>query len=135
MLPIQESKQIHVFGILIFMHVLSVDRCPTVDLGNRNNSFFFLKIFFSFGFEGSHQVEKFIIVLFLLDHRIKVRLFDGFLSTSISVLDYESTAVIPVFGTVDTIAHFKLGINNWIHIALVSMNIQVARKASKDKFV
>lgn len=38
--------------------------------------------------------------------------------------------VIPVFGTVEIIAHFKIGIEDWIHIALVSKNIQVNRKAS-----
>jgi hypothetical protein len=44
---------------------------------------------------------------------------------------YESTVVVPVFGIVEIIAHFKVGIENWIHIALVSSNIQVSRKASK----
>jgi hypothetical protein len=44
---------------------------------------------------------------------------------------YESTVVVPVFGTVEIIAHFKVGITNWIHIAMVSSNIQVGRKASK----
>jgi hypothetical protein len=44
---------------------------------------------------------------------------------------YESTVVVPVFGIVEIIAHFKVGIANWIHIALVSSNIQVSRKASK----
>ncbi|CAF1403604.1 unnamed protein product [Adineta ricciae] len=42
---------------------------------------------------------------------------------------YESTVIIPVFGVVEIIAHFKVGIANWIHIALVSMNVQVNRRA------
>ena len=42
---------------------------------------------------------------------------------------YESTVIIPVFGVVEIIAHFKVGVKDWIHIALVSMNVQVARKA------
>ncbi|UJR09649.1 hypothetical protein I4U23_013883 [Adineta vaga] len=42
---------------------------------------------------------------------------------------YESTVIVPVFGIVEIIAHFKVGIQNWIHIALVSSNIQVSRKA------
>ncbi|CAF1038615.1 unnamed protein product [Rotaria sordida] len=42
---------------------------------------------------------------------------------------YESTVIIPVFGIVEIIAHFKIGIKDWIHIALVSTNIQVSRKA------
>lgn len=44
---------------------------------------------------------------------------------------YESTVIIPIFGVVEIIAHFKVGIANWIHIALVSMNVQVSRKASE----
>ena len=44
---------------------------------------------------------------------------------------YESTVIIPIFGLVEIIAHFKVGIANWIHIALVSMNVQVSRKASE----
>ncbi|CAF3566678.1 unnamed protein product, partial [Adineta steineri] len=48
---------------------------------------------------------------------------------------YESTVVVPVFGIVEIIAHFKVGIADWIHIALVSSNIQVSRKAiCGDKF-
>jgi hypothetical protein len=43
---------------------------------------------------------------------------------------YESTVIIPVFGIVEIIAHFKIGMKDWIHIALVSTNIQVSRKAS-----
>lgn len=46
------------------------------------------------------------------------------------LLVYESTVIIPVFGIVEIIAHFKVGIKDWIHIALVSNNIQVSRKAS-----
>lgn len=42
---------------------------------------------------------------------------------------YESTVIIPVFGVVEIIAHFKVGMKDWIHIALVSTNVQVARKA------
>ncbi|CAF3206506.1 unnamed protein product [Rotaria socialis] len=42
---------------------------------------------------------------------------------------YESTVIIPVFGVIEIIAHFKIGIEDWIHIALVSTNIQVSRKA------
>ena len=38
--------------------------------------------------------------------------------------------IIPVFGIVEIIAHFKIGMQDWIHIALVSTNIQVSRKAS-----
>jgi hypothetical protein len=45
-------------------------------------------------------------------------------------LAYESTVIIPVFGIVEIIAHFKIGMKDWIHIALVSTNIQVSRKAS-----
>jgi len=43
---------------------------------------------------------------------------------------YDSTVIIPVFGIVEIIAHFKVGIKDWIHIALVSTNVQVSRKAS-----
>jgi hypothetical protein len=38
--------------------------------------------------------------------------------------------IIPVFGVVEIIAHFKVGMEDWIHIALVSKNVQVSRKAS-----
>ena len=37
--------------------------------------------------------------------------------------------IIPVFGIVEIIAHFKIGVKDWIHVALVSNNIQVSRKA------
>jgi hypothetical protein len=47
---------------------------------------------------------------------------------------YESTVMIPVFGIVEIIAHFKVGMGDWIHIALVSTNIQVSRKASRFSF-
>jgi hypothetical protein len=47
------------------------------------------------------------------------------------VIVYESTIIIPVFGIVEIIAHFKIGMKDWIHIALVSTNIQVSRKASR----
>jgi hypothetical protein len=39
-----------------------------------------------------------------------------------------------VFGIVEIIAHFKVGVSDWIHIALVSTNIQVSRKASRCHF-
>ncbi len=47
------------------------------------------------------------------------------------IIVYESTIIIPVFGIVEIIAHFKIGMKDWIHIALVSTNIQVSRKASR----
>jgi hypothetical protein len=46
------------------------------------------------------------------------------------VIVYQSTVIIPVFGVVEIIAHFKVGMQDWIHIALVSKNVQVSRKAS-----
>jgi hypothetical protein len=42
--------------------------------------------------------------------------------------------IIPVFGIVEIIAHFKVGIKDWIHIALVSTNVQVSRKASMSLY-
>jgi hypothetical protein len=47
------------------------------------------------------------------------------------IIVYESTVIIPVFGIVEIIAHFKIGVKDWIHIALVSKNIQVSRKSSR----
>lgn len=47
----------------------------------------------------------------------------------IILIVYESTVIIPVFGIVEIIAHFKIGVKDWIHVALVSNNIQVSRKA------
>jgi hypothetical protein len=43
--------------------------------------------------------------------------------------------IIPVFGIIEIIAHFKIGMQDWIHIALVSTNIQVSRKASMFFFL
>ena len=48
---------------------------------------------------------------------------------------YHSSVIVPVFGIVEIIAHFKVGITNWIHMALVSSNIQVKRKASQCRLL
>jgi hypothetical protein len=76
-------------------------------------------------------VEKYIIVQLWQDVQVAVsqEFLLGLMGTLFVV--YESTVVIPVFGIVEIIAHFKVGITDWIHIALVSSNVQVIRKASK----
>jgi hypothetical protein len=76
-------------------------------------------------------VEKYIIVQLWQDVQVVVsqEFLLGLMGTLFVV--YESTVVIPVFGIVEIIAHFKVGITDWIHIALVSSNVQVIRKASK----
>ncbi|CAF4298169.1 unnamed protein product, partial [Rotaria sp. Silwood2] len=56
-------------------------------------------------------------------------IYHSFVLAGPSTRIYESTIIIPVFGVVEIIAHFKIGIEDWIHIALVSTNIQVSRKA------
>lgn len=111
------------------MHVLLVVLCHTVALGNSS---FYIQNVFMISFEGFHRVERSIIVwswqvlLVVVSFEVFIRKKNN---PRIILIVYESTVIIPVFGVVEIIAHFKVGMKDWIHIALVSMNVQVARKA------
>ncbi len=127
MFLIQELNRMFVYGILIYMHVKSEVLFDIVDHGNH----LFIDIYIIYSIQGFHPVVKYIIVQLWLDRQLAVSYKLSWELLRICFVVYESTVVVPVFGIVEIIAHFKVGIANWIHIALVSSNIQVSRKASK----
>ena len=87
---------------------------------------------------GFHRADRSIIAPSWLD--LLAEVIDHCNDELIAMIElvrvvYNSTVVVPVFGTVEIIAHFKIGTLHWIHIALVSSNVQVSRRAGQHSFV